>query len=165
MKDTISGAVAALATLAVLAGPLAAHGVDKGRFGGRDGFHAALFGLLDGNDDEGITIEEINATWVALFGDADPDGDGRLSAEELAGVIGFSRTGRRRRRIETWIESQDSDGDGLLSLDEATAAARPEHVERVFRRFDSDGDEMVTRSEMDGGDHGRWQKRWRKYGH
>ena len=164
MKDTISGAAAALAALAVLAGPLAAHEVDRGPFG-RDGFHAALLGFLDGNDDAGITIEEINATWAALFGDADSDGDGRLSAEELADVTELWRTERRLRRVETWIEGYDSDGDGLLSLDEATAAAGSERVERMLRRFDGDGDGVVTRAEMDAGDHGRWHRRWKKRGH
>ncbi len=163
MKDTISGAAAALATLTVLAGPLAAHEVDKGPFGVRDGFHAALLGFLDGNDGEGITIDEINVAWAALFGDADSDGDERLSAEELADVTELWRTERRFRRIETWIEGHDSDGDGLLSLDEATAAAGPERVERMFRRLDGDG--VVTRSEMVAGDHGRWQRRWKKRGH
>lgn len=165
MKRTALSVAAAFATISVLAGPVAAHGVNKGGFGDRAGFPAGLFGQFDGNGDEAVTMDEINAAWAERFSDADVDGDGQLSAEEMAGVIEVWRAERQASRIRSLIEHNDSDDDGLLSLEEATAAIQTKRFDRLFERLDADGDGAVTTSEIDEMGDRRWFGRGRGHRH
>ncbi len=161
MTRIVFGVAATLATLSLLAGPGAAHGVGKGRSGDHDGFPTNMFGLLDGNGDEVLTMEEIRATWAERFSDADADGDGQLSADELSSAIEAWRTEYRARQIKNRIERHDTNGDGLLNLEEATAATQPKRIERLFERLDADGDGSITKAEMDDRGRSRGLRYWR----
>jgi Ca2+-binding EF-hand superfamily protein len=76
---------------------------------------------------------------MRMFEQFDQDGDGRVTAEEIAGV--------RDERLAAF----DSDGDGALSLEEYEAlwldAMRTQMV-RGFQRHDVDGDGRVTAEEF-----------------
>ena len=161
MKRIVIRVTATLATLTLLAGPLAAHGVGKGGSGDRDGFPANLFDLFDGNGDDVLTMEEIQASWAERFSDADADGDGQLSANELSNAVEAWRSEHRDRRIRNRIERHDTNDDGLLSLEEATAAFQSERIERLFGRLDADGDGSVTQAEVDDKSRSRWWRHWR----
>ncbi len=162
MRTSVSIA-AALATLSFLAMPAAGHDMGKGRSGDRDGSPIHMFELFDGNGDDSVTMDEIEAAWAERFSDADSDGDGQLSAEELANAIEEWRVERRNRHIRNRIERHDANDDGLLSLEEAIAAVMPERFERMFERLDADSDGMITKSELEDGNNGR--RSWFRRGH
>jgi hypothetical protein len=63
-----------------------------------------------------------DATQAEVFAQADADGNGTLSAEELTTF----HTLMRQRMQAAFITRADSNGDGQLSLDELQAA-RPPH--------------------------------------
>ncbi len=161
MMRIVIGVAATLATLSLLAGPGAAHGTGKGRSDDRDGFPTNIFEFLDGNSDEVLTMEEVRSTWVERFSDADTDGDGLLSVDELSNAIEAWRTQHRGRQIRSRIERHDTNGDGMLSLQEATAVIHPDRMERLFERLDADGDGSITKAEMDDRGRSRWHRHWR----
>lgn len=165
MNRTAFGVAAALATLSVLAGPVAAHGPGKEIFRDRDGWSTDLFDFFDGNGDEVVTMDEIRATRDERFSDADVDGDGKLSADELISAIGAWHAERQAHRIANRIEQLDSDGDGLLSLDEVTAITELGRFERLFEHLDADGDGAITKSEMDNRGDGHRHRSGKGRGH
>jgi len=163
MKRTTFTIAGALASLSILAGPVAAHGWGKGASGDSTPWPMILL-EFDGEDgDEGITMDGIRAAWSERFSEADIDGDGQLSAGELATAVDAWQAERGVRRIQARVERHDSDGDGLLDFEEATAALAPRSLERLFERLDEDGDGTITKAEMDDEGHGRGRgggRRW-----
>ncbi len=81
------------------------------------------------------------------FTQMDADGDGQVTTGEFAAV----RTTR--------FEAQDTNGDGLLSPEEMTAAAierararAAKHIERMLKKNDADGDGQISLAELPGQD-------------
>jgi EF hand len=76
----------------------------------------------------------------SLFAEADTDGDGAVSAEELAAL----RTAK--------VGAADANSDGALSLEEFQtlwlAAMQPRVVD-AFQHVDADGDATITAAEVD----------------
>ena len=90
------------------------------------------------------------AAWAQL--EADTDGDGSVSLSEFQ--AGFQEAAERR------FQSQDADGNGLLTGDEIRgigdrseriADVRTRVSERVLTRLDTDGDGFVTLAEVQAG--------------
>lgn len=107
------------------------------RRGGRMRAQALLELFRDGdaNGDGGLSAEEIAAYRATLFGEIDADGSGTINAEEFAAHL-------MRMRAQRFIARRDRDGDGELSLEEAPAPG-----ERLMR-FDLDENGVVTRNEL-----------------
>jgi Ca2+-binding EF-hand superfamily protein len=81
-----------------------------------------------------------------LIGHIDADGDDAVSSDELNQHFA-ERAGEARRhqeemqaRLQQHFESADSDGDGLLTREEARAA--------TFNRLDDDGDGYLNHEEL-----------------
>ncbi|GAA1096782.1 EF-hand domain-containing protein [Nocardiopsis composta] len=61
-----------------------------------------------------------SSEYAASFALVDADGDGRISAEELAELMGSSGDPAARERAEALISLMDADGDRLITLEEYT---------------------------------------------
>jgi Ca2+-binding EF-hand superfamily protein len=123
-----------------------------------------VFGLLDGNGDGVVTLEEVGlppdykpkplppppppgsdragdrrggARRLQELMAMDADKDGRVSREEYKGRVAFDRL--------------DADKDGFLSREDFQARARAE-TEARFKERDKDGDGKVARAEFPGTD-------------
>ena len=120
-------------------------GETMGQAGGRGNFAAFDFAAVDANKDGKITPDEIAAFRAAEAKAADTDGDGLMSAEELAVLHTKALQTRAAEMATRMIERQDSDGDGKLSGAEMTV--RP-MGERMFERLDTDKDGALSEAEL-----------------
>ncbi len=103
--------------------------------------------IHDENDDGRITPEEIEAAKAARFAQADADGNGGLSSEELFTLQEAIRAEVQAARAAGAIARFDDNGDGLLQADEIEART-PRHAS-VFDRLDTDSDGAITQAELD----------------
>lgn len=95
----------------------------RGRGGGGENFSAATMGSL-------LSMQEIQASHEArateIFSGADADGDGTLTADELAADMAAhappGASGDTADMAANLIAGADADGDGVLSLDEFKSA-------------------------------------------
>lgn len=115
-------------------GPMAGRGM-----GGFD------FAAVDADKDGRVTKAELDAWRAAAATRLDADGDGLLSADEIAAGRIEDMTARAQQMAARMVERLDADGDGLLSA--AEMAARPMPA-RAFDRIDADGDGAVTEAEL-----------------
>ena len=144
---TIAGVTAATLSTAALAD----------RWGGHEGRGAGPmmmpmmmpmldFEEMDADKDGKITEAEITAHRQARVAAADANGDGKLSAEELAALHLQQMQARASQRAERMIEAMDSDGDGLLSAAEMMVGPSPMPM---FERLDTDGDGAISQAEAE----------------
>lgn len=78
------------------------------------------------------------------FGEADADGDGRLSRDEMVARMTERAAGRIEAHVDRMIAHHDGDGDGMLTPEEMRAGP----AGRVFDRLDADGDGTISREEF-----------------
>ena len=88
------------------------------------------FDRLDADQSGDITFEEFSAAMKSRIGEADKDGDGKMTVGEIASEIERLRAERMAKRI---VERFDTDGDGMLTAaeiefapEEDVRAARPQ---------------------------------------
>lgn len=103
-----------------------------------------LFDTLDADKDGKVTEAEIEANRAARVKAADANGDGLMSADELAAMQLAELTERAKAHAAEMVTRMDTDGDGMLSV--AELAARPGPA-RMFGRIDTDGDGAISRDE------------------
>lgn len=99
-----------------------------------------LFFAIDANGDGALSADEIAAAAEAIK-KLDFDGDGTVTREELRprpAAAGAPGRGLLRRFAEA-----DRDGDGKLSREEA-----PEQLQEAFDRIDADGDGLIDRRDV-----------------
>ncbi|WP_099865098.1 EF-hand domain-containing protein [Pararhizobium haloflavum] len=92
----------------------------------------------DGSGD--ISVEEFGERRLGWIIDADEDGDGVLSMEEITGAIEQRRQERREARL---LRRFDIDGDG-----EVTVAELERQQEKRFALMDRDDDGVLSGEEM-----------------
>lgn len=151
-----SGSTAVLAT---------AH--DRDDRPGRDGPATMIFERFDLDGNGEVTREEATRAAAQHFAEADTDGDGLLSAEELAAHAEARQAERRAARMAErsarMLERHDADGDGMLSLEEMTAREGEDRLERLFAHLDVDEDGVINQAEVErmasGRGHSGWGKR------
>ena len=78
------------------------------------------------------------------FGEADADGDGKLSRDEMVARMTARAAGRIEARADRMIAHHDGDGDGMLTLEEMRSGMGG----RMFERLDADGDGAISRGEF-----------------
>ena len=146
-----------VAGLAVSAGGVATAYADKDGHGMRRGEGPRMermFERADANDDGVVSFEEFAARGTERFTDADADGNGEITADEIAAAL---EREQHRRRAERMIERFDMDGDGVVSLAEIE-----DRQQKMFALADRDNSGSIEEEElprfhrMRGGDrHGR----------
>ncbi|WP_296420241.1 EF-hand domain-containing protein [Pseudooctadecabacter sp.] len=133
----------------------------EARDGARDGARGLSlpsFEELDANADGGVTLTEIETFMAdraeARFADADTDGDGALSAQEMLARADSDRAERMANRIARQIEKADANGDGVLQIEEIRdaggerGARRGANPERMFDRVDADENGTLSAEEF-----------------
>lgn len=181
MRKTLilTGVLATLLATSALAegrqglGPM---GGEMGPFGGVD------FTDIDTNADGQLTLEELLAKPQQQFAAADTDGDGGISATELAEAMKAEMAARIDERATDMVERMDENDDGLLQPEEMSPAGRRggesgDMLEHMFEMIDADEDGVITEEEFDeamdhfqhmrrGGGHGGGERRggWSFFG-
>ncbi len=109
---------------------------------------------FDVNQDEQITLDEVQSVRIARFNKMDVDGNGLLNSEELESFRAKMReesqndaTQNRRGRGQGMgkgnrLKRLDSNGDGQISVSEFTAKVP------LFNRFDADKNGIITKEEL-----------------
>ncbi len=147
--------LSALTVVAVSAATLSTAAMADRR-GGPDGREAGgmpmlNFAEIDANKDGKITQDEITAFHTARLTAADTNGDGILSVDELSAMSTARMQARMKARSDEraakMLKLQDADGDGKLTMAEATAA--PDRAARMFARVDTDKDGALSQAEVD----------------
>ena len=137
MKTSTKIALAFL-TLAGAAGAAYAADDQPGRHGPRAGM--MRFDRLDADQSGDVTFEEFSAVLKSRIGEADKDGDGKMTVGEIAAEIERLRAERMARRI---VERFDIDGDGML-----TAVEIESRQKKMFSLLDRNDDGKVVKDEM-----------------
>ncbi|EPX87293.1 EF hand/EF-hand domain pair [Rubellimicrobium thermophilum DSM 16684] len=109
--------------------------------------------FYDTDGDGRITREEIEARKAQRFAEADANGDGALSPEELVALEEAIRQEMRLARATRQIARMDDNGDGLLQAEELEE--RTPRLAPIFDRLDADGDGALTVEELGAGRPGR----------
>ncbi|SLN37501.1 transaldolase/EF-hand domain-containing protein [Aquimixticola soesokkakensis] len=112
----------------------------KGRMGGFD------FAAADTNGDGAISAEEMAAYQQAKFDEIDANGDGEVSGEEMTAYRDAQRAAEIAERQAAMIAERDTDGNGTLSLEEMTSTTTT--TQTMFERMDRNGDGVVDASDM-----------------
>ncbi|PYE85883.1 calcium-binding protein [Pseudoroseicyclus aestuarii] len=142
-------ATAALAALT--AGAATAQGRDRGPHMGR-GMPPMMGPMmdmerLDADGDGAVTAAEIDQAMATRFAAADTNGDGALSAEEMAAEAERMRQEALLRQMQRLIGHMDADDDGLLQL--AEIEARAPSSEALLDRLDRDDDGSLSAEELE----------------
>ena len=93
-----------------------------------------------------VTKAEVDAFHAAQVKAADANGDGKLSADELATMQISAMTARITARAAKMVELMDTDKDGALS---AAELAVPPGPEMMFDKIDANSDGAITQAEVD----------------
>lgn len=110
----------------------------------KPGDAGAMFEKIDTNADGQVTQDELRAHAATRFSEADADGDGFLTPEEMLSARGSERAQRMLERLDT-------DGNGQLSAAELEAAGKDRGEKRATRmmdRLDANDDGKLSLEEM-----------------
>lgn len=132
-------AIVGLAALAV-SGTVSAQEAGNGRPDRERG--PRMMERIDTDGSGSISAAEWSAVarGIGPIAEADGDGDGVLTVEEITAAMERQRAERRARMIE---RRYDIDGDGEITVDELT-----EHKQEQFALLDRDNDGTVTVEEL-----------------
>ena len=125
--------------VAIVLSPIAGFAKGEGRGQGP----RIEFEALDTNQDGALTVEEMIAHASLRFSQADVDGDGFLSKEEVSANEGD----RRAKRADRMFERRDANDDGKLSAEEMAPSA--DRVAKRFERADADEDGSLSKAEFE----------------
>jgi len=145
MRKTIALVMSAGIGLSVLAGAALA---DKGQ---------GMFGRADTNGDGFVSKEEFAAGRDKMFARLDANGDGAVDQAEVdkmreawkqrraekAQAEGATQADKPKREHKGFLARLDSDSDGKVTTAEFAAAG-----DKMFAKFDANGDGKLARDEM-----------------
>lgn len=154
MKKTtlIAGLLGAAVTFGAVSPVLA-----KDHRGGGD---RVDFSTLDADGNGEVTVAEMDAQRLARFNEADTNGDGSLSAEEITAAAvaraGEKAAERAAKRVERMLERADENGNGTIEFSEMGDSER---MAERFAKLDTDGSGGLTEDEMESARKDRGGKR------
>mgnify|MGYP000731236480 CR=1 FL=1 len=168
MKRAIYMTTGALALSLAFGGAAFAHGM-KGGQQMRGAGPAMLIEQFDLNADGKVTAEEFEQAKAARFAEADADGDGFLSPEELSAAVEKMRAqaqaARTAARQQAMLDRLDADEDGKLSPEEmANAGPGPQMFTRMLDRLDADEDGAISTEELETARANRGNRRYGENG-
>ncbi|MEM7004502.1 MAG: hypothetical protein AAF498_01365 [Pseudomonadota bacterium] len=111
---------------------------------------------VDTDGDGAISKAESEARREAAFTDADANGDGVLSPDEITTFRAAERETRRMARQSRVFSRLDLNEDGFIDADEFAVPG-----DRRFERADVDGDGIITQAEAEDAHENRRQRRHR----
>jgi Ca2+-binding EF-hand superfamily protein len=98
------------------------------------------FRAIDTNDDSKVTRAEFQTSAALAFREADIDGDGRATREEVMLLERIAEDARKKARRDHCRTDPDCNGDGVIDLEEFVAF----ETARIMERLDFDKDRKVT---------------------
>ena len=122
-------------------------GPEGGPDGGVPNMGPLSIAAYDADGDGLVTRAEVEARKAARFAEADADGDGGLSADELVSLREIVRRETEGGRMQAMIDRFDDNGDGLLQATEIED--RTPRLQPLFDRLDADGDGAISQAELD----------------
>ena len=127
---------------------------------GSGGYHepGGMMKMMMQNLDE-ISKDEVQAMKETHFAQADADGNGELTMEEMEAYHAARRAEREARRKQARFDRRDTDGNGVISLDEFESYGMP-----MFDRLDADDDGVVTTEEIEAMKDRRGKRGWHHRG-
>jgi Ca2+-binding EF-hand superfamily protein len=131
-------AIFALATTAILASaPVMAR---------EHGGSRPDFSQLDANGDGQLAQAEVKAFGATQFAEADTDGNGSLTLEELTARAKADWAKKMGKRAKRMLKRLDSDGNGTIELAEME---QMKPGKRMFDRLDENEDGVISQEEFD----------------
>lgn len=124
------------------------HGDGKGKF----------MSFFDSNNDNIVTLDELNAASIKRFSAMDADGNGRVTEDEFSTYVNERRTEHKMQAFN----NIDSNGDNQISKEEYLSY-KAKQAEQRYSAMDANADGIVTKDEFDsalakrhGNKHGRY---------
>lgn len=148
-KVTLAAILASTATLGVAGYAAADHHRGHGK--------GQMIEKLDTDGDGQITKAEVEALKAEKFAEADANGDGGLSLDELEAFHEAERERRMEARRQRHFERADENGDGVISMDEFDNRRGG-----MFERVDADGDDIITEEEIEAMKEKRGKRGWHR---
>ena len=124
----------------------------------RDG-KSKFMAFFDSNNDNIVTIEELNEASKKRFAKMDADGNGEVTHEEFKAYVSQRRKEHRQQRFA----NIDANNDGQVTKEEYVSY-KTQKAERRFQRMDSDSDGLVNAEEFGNYKRGRYGDKHRHHG-
>ena len=134
-----------IGSLAILLASVGVVGTANAFGGGQRGGEMPSFEELDTDGDGVVSAEELAAHADARFDSMDTDGDGVLSVEEITAMIEAEASSRAARGVERMIERLDENDDGVISEDEMPERGQS----RLIEHLDEDEDGVISSDEFE----------------
>lgn len=121
------------------------------------GGHGKMIERFDTDGDGQITEAEVEALKAEKFAEADANGDGGLTMAEIEAYKEAERAKRIEARKQAMFERRDTDGNGVISIDEFETRGTP-----MFDHVDANDDGVISVEEIEAMKEKRGKRSWHR---